>query len=156
ATCARWGRRIPLPAGGCWLPFLTTGLPVREAPVHCETGSARRSERTSRSPMMIDSPQLMQLASAVTTVLIVADDAGIAELERGRLEDAGYRAIVATTANEALDALAVNEVDLILLDYLLPDADGLDFYGRVKSAGYDIPVILVTGFSSEATLIRAL
>jgi two-component system, cell cycle sensor histidine kinase and response regulator CckA len=93
----------------------------------------------------------------LATVLIVEDDAGIAELERSRLEEAGYRARVAPTAEAALRALEANDVDLILLDYRLPgDMDGLDFYARVKEAGYDVPVILVTGFSSEATVIQAL
>lgn len=91
------------------------------------------------------------------TVLIVEDDPGIAELERGRLEEAGYRSVVALTAEDALRALGGGEIDLILLDYRLPDGvNGLDFYARMKEAGYDVPVILVTGFSNEATVIQAL
>lgn len=46
---------------------------------------------------------------------------------------------------------------MILLDYRLPGgADGLDFYERLEAAGYDPPVILVTGFGNEATAIQAL
>jgi PAS domain S-box-containing protein len=90
-------------------------------------------------------------------VLIVDDDPGIAALERARLEQAGYRVVAAETADGALRALGAEAVDLILLDYRLPDGvDGLEFYARVKAAGFDVPVILVTGFSSEATVIRAL
>src|SRR5204863_730221 len=63
---------------------------------------------------------------------------------------------LAATAGDALREVGGN-VDLVLLDYRLPDGmDGLDFYARVKAAGYDPPVILVTGFSDEATVIRAL
>ena len=48
-------------------------------------------------------------------------------------------------------------MDLILLDYRLPGGvDGLDFFTQVQAAGFDLPVILVTGFSNEATVIRAL
>jgi two-component system, cell cycle sensor histidine kinase and response regulator CckA len=91
------------------------------------------------------------------TVLVVEDDEGIAELERGRLEDAGYRVAVAGTAEAAFAALSTRPVDLVLLDYRLPGGrDGLDFYARLKAAGLDPPVILVTGFIDEATVIRAL
>jgi PAS domain S-box-containing protein len=90
-------------------------------------------------------------------VLIVEDDAGVALLEQRRLERAGFSVLTAATAEEALARLEAHDVSLILLDYRLPgDVDGLDFYDRVKEAGYDLPVILVTAFGNEATVIRAL
>ena len=95
--------------------------------------------------------------STRATVLVVEDDEGIAELERGRLEEAGYQVEVAGTAESAFSVLTTRPVDLVLLDYRLPDGrDGLDFYARVKTAGLDPPVVLVTGFSDEATVIQAL
>ena len=90
------------------------------------------------------------------TVLIVEDDPGIAELERLRLEEAGYRANLAGSAEEALARLSGGGVDLVLLDYLLPDLDGLAFYDRLKQAGHDLPVILVTALSDEGTILKAL
>jgi len=96
-------------------------------------------------------------ADAPATVLVVEDDPGIAELERGRLEDAGYRVVVAGDAAAAADRLRAGPVDLVLLDYRLPGGvDGLEFYSRLRADGFDPPVILVTGFSDEATVIRAL
>ncbi len=95
--------------------------------------------------------------AATATVLVVEDDLGIAELERGRLEEAGYTVVLTATAEEALVEVAKGAIDLVLLDYRLPGGtDGLDFYARAKEAGYDLPVILVTGFSNEATVIQAL
>ena len=94
---------------------------------------------------------------AAPTVLIVEDDPGIAELEKDRLEDAGYRIRTASDADAALAEIQRGPVDLILLDYRLPGGiDGLEFHSRVRDAGFDLPVILVTGFSNEATVIRAL
>lgn len=91
------------------------------------------------------------------TILIVEDDPGVLLLERRRLERAGYTVVSAVAAGQALDCLKKMAVDLILLDYRLPDdVDGLDFYGQVRAAGFDLPVILVTGFSNEAMVIKAL
>ncbi|HXG10727.1 MAG TPA: response regulator [Gemmataceae bacterium] len=90
-------------------------------------------------------------------ILVVEDDPGVALLQRRRLERAGYAVCTAINPEEALAILRQSVVDLILLDYRLPgDVDGLDFYAQVRAAGYDVPVILVTGFSNEATVIRAL
>jgi two-component system cell cycle sensor histidine kinase/response regulator CckA len=48
-------------------------------------------------------------------------------------------------------------VDLVILDYRLPgERTGLDVYGELKTAGFNLPVIMVTGFSDEATVIKAL
>jgi two-component system, cell cycle sensor histidine kinase and response regulator CckA len=91
------------------------------------------------------------------TVLVVEDDDGIAELERARLEDSGYEVAVAGTAEDGFAVLSGRPIDLVLLDNRLPGGvDGLDFYARVKAAGLDPPVVLVTGFSDEGTAIRAL
>jgi len=89
--------------------------------------------------------------------LVVEDDPGIAELERGRLEEAGYQVTLAGTAEEASALVRAGGIDLVLLDYRLPGGvDGLDFYGRLQADGFDLPVILVTGFSDEGVVIQAL
>ena len=91
------------------------------------------------------------------TVLVIEDDAGIAELEQMQLERAGFTVVTAGTSEEALDQLRRHHVDLLLLDYRLSgDLDGLDVYLECKAMGFELPVILVTGFSNEAVAIRAL
>src|SRR5271157_208711 len=91
------------------------------------------------------------------TVLVIEDDAGIAELEQMQLERAGFTVVTAGTSEEALDQLRRHHVDLLLLDYRLSgDLDGLDVYLECKAIGFELPVILVTGFSNEAVAIRAL
>ena len=97
------------------------------------------------------------MAGTVETVLIVEDDAGVVALERRRLERAGYRVVTAENAAAARNKLASEPVSLILLDHGLPgELDGLSFYGHLREEGWDIPVILVTGFSDAGTAIRAL
>ena len=45
---------------------------------------------------------------------------------------------------------------LIVLDYNLPGVNGPEFYEQLKAAGRDLPVVLVTAFGREATIIQAL
>ena len=89
------------------------------------------------------------------TVLIVEDDEGIALLEQTQLERAGYAVITAATVPEVWVQLYQHSVDLVLLDYCLPgEVDGLDVFARMKAAGFDLPVILVTGFGNETLAVR--
>ena len=78
-------------------------------------------------------------------ILIVEDDPGVTLLERRQLERAGYAALTAINAAEALEQLRHTAIDLVLLDYRLPgEADGLELFLQIKAAGFDVPVILVT------------
>lgn len=91
------------------------------------------------------------------TILIVEDDPGVARLQERRLRRAGYEVVTAATAAEALAALEQQHVDLMLVDYRLPDqVNGLELYSQLKATGRELPVILVTGFSDDATVIAAL
>jgi PAS domain S-box-containing protein len=90
-------------------------------------------------------------------VLIVEDDPATAALEKRHLERAGYSAVTAATADEAIQQLGRGRYELLVLDFRLPEGvDGLAFYHRLQEGGHDLPVILVTGFCDEATVIRAL
>jgi len=90
-------------------------------------------------------------------VLIIEDDPGVARLQQKRLERAGYTAVSAGTAEEGMRILAQGGVELILLDYRLPDnRTGLDVFAQLQATGHNVPVIMVTGFSDEATVIKAL
>jgi signal transduction histidine kinase/CheY-like chemotaxis protein len=90
-------------------------------------------------------------------VLVVEDDAGVARLERLRLERAGYAVLTAGTAEEALGRLAEDGIALLILDQRLASGvSGLDLYGQVRVAGHDVPAILVTGLQEEGLLLRAL
>ena len=88
-------------------------------------------------------------------VLVVEDDASIAgSLERG-LTRAGYRVRVFGTGNEALASGLAEQVDVVLLDLGLPDADGLDVCRRLRERT-DAAVIVVTARSEEGDRVAAL
>jgi PAS domain S-box-containing protein len=90
------------------------------------------------------------------TVLIVEDDPGVIRLQQLRLERVGHRVEAATTADEAMRKLRGGLIDLMLLDQNLPGgATGLELYQQVKEAGFDVPAILVTGFSGESIVLQS-
>ena len=90
-------------------------------------------------------------------VLVLEDDAGVARLQQRRLERAGFAVACTTTPDEALTHIRQRGADLLILDNRLSAAeDGLAFYKRLQASGLDLPVILVTGYSDDATIIRAL
>jgi signal transduction histidine kinase len=92
-----------------------------------------------------------------STVLILEDDPGVARLQRLRLERAGYAVDAVTTPAAALDRLRAGGVELLVLDNRLAGGeDGLTFYTKLQADGLDLPVILVTGYQDDATIVRAL
>jgi two-component system, OmpR family, response regulator QseB len=77
-------------------------------------------------------------------ILVIEDDEGIGSvLERG-LELAGYDVTVAATARSGRAAWRTGGFDLILLDLMLPDGNGLDLLDECRATGDTTPVVLLT------------
>ncbi len=84
-------------------------------------------------------------------ILIVEDDAGVAELIAELLREQGCLTAHAATGAEALTWLAGHRPALVLLDYALPDMTGLQFLDR---AGAPLPFIVTTGAGDERTAVE--
>jgi PAS domain S-box-containing protein len=89
-------------------------------------------------------------------ILIVDDDPGAATLQRRRLERADFRVEAAADVGAAMSILAGMTVDLVVMDYRLGGTTGLDLHRQMKAAGLDVPVIMVTGATDDATVIEAM
>jgi two-component system, OmpR family, alkaline phosphatase synthesis response regulator PhoP len=94
----------------------------------------------------------------MTRILIVEDDPDIAHLVARYLEKAGYTTAHATTGREAIHAVAVRRPDLLILDLMLPQLDGLEVCRQVRSepATAGLPIIMLTARAEESERIVGL
>ena len=88
------------------------------------------------------------------TGLVVDDEQLIRWSLAERLRAEGYDVVEAATGQEALDR-AREGVDLVLLDYRLPDIDGVTVLRRIKELDADVLVILLTAYASVETAVQA-
>ncbi len=91
---------------------------------------------------------------AKATLLIVDDEELVRWSLRERLSSEGHAVVEAGTAAGALEQIA--GVDLVLLDYRLPDGDGLTVLRRIKEMAPDTPVILMTAYSTIENAVDAM
>ena len=89
------------------------------------------------------------------TILVVDDEALIRWSLSERLQSEGYEVLEADTGKAALEKLPEG-VDLILLDYRLPDTDGVSVLRKVKEFDQDVLVILLTAYASVETAVEAM
>jgi CheY-like chemotaxis protein len=78
-------------------------------------------------------------------ILVVDDDEGIRENIAELLGMEDYRVFVASNANEAMERLAVEKVDLLLTDFQMPGRNGVELIEAARTAKKDLPAILMTG-----------
>jgi two-component system, OmpR family, KDP operon response regulator KdpE len=88
-------------------------------------------------------------------VLVCDDEQQILRALRVILRDAGFEALPATTAEEALDLAAVQRPDAAILDLVLPDIDGVELCRRLRE-WTAIPVIVLSAVGDEDAKVRAL
>lgn len=84
-------------------------------------------------------------------ILAVDDEPDILELVRFGLSSEGFQVDTATTGNEALDYVARQKPDLMVLDLMLPDKSGTDVCKQIRSnsAFEDLPIIMLTARGEE-------
>ncbi len=88
-------------------------------------------------------------------VLIVEDEAGLADSIRYTLESEGFDVLVAATGTAGVEAARLNGPDVILLDLMLPEMAGLDVCRQVRTFS-DVPIIMLTAKDAEADKVAGL
>ncbi|WP_433509621.1 response regulator transcription factor [Nonomuraea sp. CA-143628] len=89
-------------------------------------------------------------------LLVVDDEPNIRELFSASLRMAGFEVLTAADGKEALRVAEQSTPDLVMLDVMLPDLDGLAVAGRLRSRGRRVPVLFVTAKDTPEDRIAGL
>lgn len=89
-------------------------------------------------------------------ILVVEDDAHLADGLRINLELEGYEPVLASSAEDGLDLWQDGGIELILLDVMLPGMDGFAFCRQVRNEGDRVPILFLTARSAGQDRIRGL
>ncbi|GAA1512752.1 response regulator transcription factor [Dactylosporangium maewongense] len=89
-------------------------------------------------------------------VLVVDDDPPLADSLRRALVYSGYRVTVAGSGPAALDAVAHERPDLVVLDRMLPGLDGVGVCRRLRATDRDLPVLMLTARDTTADRVEGL
>lgn len=93
-----------------------------------------------------------------TTILVVEDDAAIRNMLCFSLRHAGFTCESATDGEEGLTIVQQRQPSLILLDWMMPGIDGIEFIRRLRANEFiaDIPVIMLTAKGESEDLVKGL
>lgn len=91
-------------------------------------------------------------------ILIIEDEKAVREMLCFTLKNGGFEILEAEDSNSALDALKENEINLILLDWMLPGKQGIEISRLIRSSSEikDIPIIMLTAKSDESDKVLGL
>jgi DNA-binding NtrC family response regulator len=89
-------------------------------------------------------------------ILVVDDERGMCEFLHYLLEEEGYEVDVAHSGDQALAKVGETSFDLILADIKMPGIDGLEMLRHIREADEDTVVIVMTGYSSLESAIKAI
>ena len=97
-------------------------------------------------------------------ILVVDDDLHIQRLYKEEFEEEGYEVVIASNGQEAIDLFNSEAPDLVTLDILLPDIDGIRLLRQMKEKNPKVPIIMSTAYdyrddfavwASEAYIVKS-
>ena len=92
----------------------------------------------------------------MAVILHLDDEPAVGQVVTATLSRAGHTPFGVRTVPEALQVLARENVDLIISDYRMPGLTGLDFLELLQREGYDVPLIMLTGYGSIGHAVGAI
>jgi len=122
---------------------------------------AAKEIETSESAESEESEELTESLEPIQqsheTILLIDDEDIIIDVGQEMLSDLGYKVLLAISGRDAVDVYRKNraDIDMIILDMIMPDMSGSETFDQLKSANPDIKVLLSSGYSidSEASEI---
>ena len=91
----------------------------------------------------------------MSKILLVEDDFALAMATEYALQSEGYQVVSVDTLQKARGSLE-EDIDLVLLDLMLPDGNGYAFCKEIRDGGFGMPIIFLTAVSEEANIVQGL
>lgn len=97
-------------------------------------------------------------------ILVIDDDIHIQRLYKEEFEEEGYEVVIASNGKEAIELFDTENPDIVTLDILLPDVDGIRLLRQMKEKNPKIPIIMSTAYdyrddfavwASEAYIVKS-
>jgi DNA-binding response OmpR family regulator len=97
-------------------------------------------------------------------ILVIDDDQHIQRLYKEEFEEEGYEVVIASNGQEAIDLFNSENPDIVTLDILLPDIDGIRLLRQMKEKNPKVPIIMSTAYdyrddfavwASEAYIVKS-
>jgi CheY-like chemotaxis protein len=88
--------------------------------------------------------------------LVVDDSQGARAVIAGSLASSGFTTSVAESAFEALEVLNEEHIDALVVDFSMPAQDGVELVRKVRAAGIELPIVMLSGVAKSEDQERAL
>jgi two-component system OmpR family response regulator len=92
----------------------------------------------------------------MSRILVVDDDGHIREVVRFTLQQGGYKVVEAKDGAEAWKLFSAGGIDLVILDIIMPEADGLEVCRRIRQTSSRVPIIFVSSRDEELDRVLGL
>jgi putative two-component system response regulator len=121
-------------------------------------GALKNARTKGRNCIAVHEKEVIPISGSVAKVLVVDDLPMNLELLEAILIRQSYEVLMANSGMAALEILARTDVDLILLDVMMPEMDGFETCRRIKSlaATRMVPVILLTGLNDQESRLKGI
>jgi len=94
------------------------------------------------------------MASTEKTVLVVDDEESVRAVAAKLIEKRGHAVLVASNGSQALELLrSGRRIDLLVLDVVMPELDGLQTLEQIRAGHHDVPVILLTAQTKDEDVL---
>jgi two-component system, NtrC family, response regulator HydG len=92
----------------------------------------------------------------MAAILLIEDDLTFSRILEGFLSKHGYQVTISNKGKDGLKTFQNKSFDMVLLDYRLPDATGMEVLTEMKAINPSIPVVIMTSFSDIRTAVKAI
>lgn len=90
------------------------------------------------------------------TILLIEDDAKLSLIEEQILTDEGYNVVKAATGEQGLEIITAQQIDLVILDLMLPDTSGQALLTKMRRLRPEVKVIIMTGHEDVDSYIETI